>query len=62
MYGTYSGVIVLYFCVCNALWRYCVIFSTCVGPARGTRSGIIVLYLMHVERVLALLCEIHFMC
>ena len=70
--GTHSRVIVLYFprvertlvfCVivfwvCNAFWRYCVIFSTCVGPAHGTCSSIIVLYFPCMEHALALLCYI----
>ena len=45
---------VIFFRLWNALfWRYCVIFS-----ARGTRSGVIVLYFPRVERALALLCYI----
>ena len=53
--GTQSGVIVFYFlrmerpltllcsifCVWNALWHYCVIFSAC-----RTRSGVFLLYFM----------------
>ena len=35
------------FRVWNALWTYCVIFSS-----RGTRSGVIVLYFLCVERAL----------
>ena len=51
--GTRYGVIVLYFCMWNALWRYFAIFSVC-----GTRSSVIVLYFPRVERALKLLCYI----
>ena len=42
------------FRVWNALWRYCVIFSAFGGPARGMRSGVIVLYFLRVECALVL--------
>ena len=44
---------VIFFHACSALWRYCVIFSAC-----GTRSSVIVLYFLRVERALVLLCYI----
>ena len=40
-------------CTRNAIYRYCVIFSS-----RGTRSGVIVVYFLGVERALVLLCYI----
>ena len=57
------GLLCYIFGVWNALWRHCVIFYTRGGPARGTGSGIMVLYFSHVdgpcvECTLTLLCYI----
>ena len=46
----------------SSLCSYCVMFSSCGGTAHGTRSGVIVLHFLRVERALSLLCYIFRMC